>query len=119
MSGNGIVRDHAHAATNRQRTASRSITTPDTIRTRDHARAWCSHIGAHLMQHTITTQYQARQDRQEHPDGTFDNAGRWYPSDTEYRACCDHIRRPSRAWPYTLMQHCRTKKHITQLHADA
>ena len=45
-----------------------------------------------------------------HPSGRFDNAGRWHPT-AEYD-CCRGIRRPSRAYPYTLLNHCRTFRHF-------
>jgi hypothetical protein len=47
-----------------------------------------------------------------HPKGKFDSAGRWYPSNSEVRDCCERIRSPSRRWPYSLMLHCRTAKHV-------
>ena len=59
--------------------------------------------------------YATRKSRREHPDGTFDKAGRWYPSEAETCECCKHIRPPSRGWPYSLMVHCRTMKHIRNL----
>jgi len=50
------------------------------------------------------------QERRANPDGTFDQAGRWYPS---VRCdCCAEIRSPSRQWPYSLMVHCRTARHV-------
>lgn len=62
----------------------------------------------------IETKYKARQSRSEHPSGTFDKAGRWYPDSQEKCSCCN-VRQPSRAYPYSLLLHCRTKKHITNL----
>jgi hypothetical protein len=60
--------------------------------------------------------YVARQRRAVHPQGQFDSAGRWYPyAKTEHRRCCDQIRSPSRRWPYSLMLHCRTAKHVARL----
>jgi hypothetical protein len=59
--------------------------------------------------------YEDRQSRQQHPDGNFDNAGRWYPSADEKCSCCGEVRGPSRAYPYSYMVHCRTSKHIEQL----
>lgn len=59
--------------------------------------------------------YKRRQARAEHPDGSFDKAGRWFPSTSEQRACCQTIRTPSRRWAYSLMLHCRTRKHVRQL----
>lgn len=56
-----------------------------------------------------------RQDRLTHPDGKFDNAKRWWPSDDEECTCCGGIRSPSRSWPYSLMIHCRTAQHVAAL----
>lgn len=67
------------------------------------------------MGRTVKEIYEKRQLRAQHPDGKFDNARRWYPTEDEECECCKHIRRPSRAYPYSLMTHCRTKKHITNL----
>ena len=47
--------------------------------------------------------------RRANPDGKFDSAGRWYP-DQEY-SCCS-VRSPSRAYPYSLLVHCRTAQHV-------
>ena len=63
----------------------------------------------------IDALYSARKARREHPCGKFDNAGRWYPSDSEEQDCCKAIRQPSRAFPYSLMLHCRSKKHIAHM----
>jgi len=69
--------------------------------------------------------YHARRDRILDPDGKFDNGGRWYPSGLpggyggdgeEWQACCLGIRDPSRAYPYTLMVHCRSTAHIADLY---
>ena len=63
--------------------------------------------------------YIKRRGRDEHPSGTFDSAGRWEPTDNESQDCCDSIRSPSRAFPYSYMTHCRTVKHVaTLLNAD-
>lgn len=59
--------------------------------------------------------YYRRKERIDHPDGHFDGGGRWYPSEEERCECCDSIRGPSRRWPWSYMQHCRTKKHIKNL----
>jgi hypothetical protein len=61
-------------------------------------------------------EYLDRKARRSHPDGKFDSGGRWYPSDDETQACCHKIRNPSRAWPWSLMHHCRTEKHVANLH---
>lgn len=59
--------------------------------------------------------YQKRKNREEYPQGRYDKAGRWYPSDEGKCACCYGIRSPSRSWPYSLRDHCRTKKHVRSL----
>lgn len=56
-----------------------------------------------------------RKDRDEHPTGKFDKGGRWYPASQEEQICCSDVRSPSRSWPYSLMLHCRTAKHIAML----
>jgi hypothetical protein len=62
-------------------------------------------------------QFRARRARTEHPDGSFDSAGRWYPDAPERRACCKSVRGPSRSHPYSYMIHCRTANHVAALHA--
>ena len=62
-------------------------------------------------------EYKARQKRSRHPDGRFDGGGRWYPSQSEEQECCLHIRQPSRAYPYSLLTHCRTIQHIAELYS--
>jgi hypothetical protein len=57
-------------------------------------------------------EYLALRDRSKHPDGTFDKAGRFYPSADEMQPCCAYIRTPSRAYPYSYMVHCRTAEHV-------
>jgi len=52
------------------------------------------------------------QDRKIHPDGSFDSARRWYPSETEREECCNSIRSPSRSYPYSMMVHCRSYTHV-------
>jgi len=59
--------------------------------------------------------YIARKNRTEHPDGKCDSGGRWYPTEGERQACCHNIRTPSRRWPWSLVKHCRTKKHVANL----
>ena len=49
------------------------------------------------------------------PDGRLDNAGRWYPTVFERKECCDHIRRPTRRFPWSLRDHCKTVKHVARL----
>lgn len=57
----------------------------------------------------------ARRDRTAHPAGSFDKAGRWYPSESETCACCSSVRSPSRSFPYSYMTHCRTMAHVANL----
>lgn len=59
--------------------------------------------------------FRSRQARYDHPDGCFDNANRWYPSDDERCDCCDYIRSPSRVWPNSLNTHCRSAEHVANL----
>jgi hypothetical protein len=49
---------------------------------------------------------------QSRPDGTWDNANRYYPSDTERETCCTAIRTPSRAFPYSLWRHAHSHRHV-------
>ena len=50
--------------------------------------------------------------RKIHPDGSFDKAGRFYPSKAEWCTCCNAVRTPSRGFPYSYMTHCRTAEHV-------
>lgn len=61
-------------------------------------------------------EYIGRQDRRRHPAGKFDKGGRWYPGEDEECSCCRGVRSPSRAYPYSLMVHCRTIGHVAQLY---
>lgn len=71
---------------------------------------------AHEVKAAALAVYVPRRDRQVNPDGEFDSAGRWYPSSAE--ECGDIarcVRSPSRAWPYSYLVACRTKKHAVNL----
>ena len=48
---------------------------------------------------------------QERPEGSTDDEERWMPSKAEHHDCCDEMRVPSRAWPWTIYQHCFTLDH--------
>ena len=61
-------------------------------------------------------EFVCRELRLHHPDGKFDEGGRFYPSEKEVRDCCANIRAPSRAFPFSLMKHCRTIKHVAKLY---
>lgn len=59
--------------------------------------------------------YQARKNRLVYPTGTSDNAGRWYPSSKENCGVVGSIRPPSRAYPYSYLAACQTRKHCVAL----
>lgn len=48
--------------------------------------------------------------RSAHPAGNFDKAKRFYLENK--CACCDNIRSPSRAWPFTYLNHARSVTHV-------
>lgn len=58
----------------------------------------------------------ARRYRLHHPVGSFDRKSLWYPDAAERQYCCDSIRYPTRAWPYSLMAHCRSARHVAALY---
>lgn len=55
-------------------------------------------------------EYINRRDRICHPGGSFDSGGRF--SLSEKYDCCDGIRSPSRAYPFSEMLHGRTLGHV-------
>lgn len=59
--------------------------------------------------------YERRQFRSEHPDGYFDNARRFYPSDAEDCGVTSSVRSPSRAFPFSYMNACRSLDHCCDL----
>ena len=67
------------------------------------------------LKQQIQDLFDKRKDRVEHPAGSFDRQGRWFPAQEETQDCCRGLRSPSRAWPYSLLLHCRTKKHCQNL----
>lgn len=73
------------------------------------------HLDPDRPLHQAVTRYLARKNRTAHPEGKWDRGGRWYPTGAELRACCNSIRPPSRNWPRSLMQHCRTAEHVAAL----
>ena len=59
----------------------------------------------------------AFKNRESHPSGRFDRPSkRWYPNKEEKQECCTEIHPPSRAYPYALMTHCRSAKHVWHVH---
>ena len=63
----------------------------------------------HFIEAAVTA-YVSLQRRDTHPDGTFDKSKRWEPS--ERFCCCHNIRKPSAAFPYSLLVHARTTQHV-------
>jgi len=59
-----------------------------------------------------TKEYLSRKNRISHPEGSFDKARRWHPSDMERCEACSTVREPSRAYPFSIMTHCRSISHI-------
>lgn len=57
-------------------------------------------------------EYKSLKERRTNPDGYFDDGGRWWPSENEKQECCEGIRTPSRAYPYSLIVHCRSLRHV-------
>lgn len=60
--------------------------------------------------------YELRKSRDEHPEGEFDNAGRWYPSARENCGVTRWARPPSQAWPYSYLIACRSLDHCERLY---
>ena len=67
----------------------------------------------------INVVYRALQDRVIHPEGEFDKGGRWYPSEKENQGVTDIIRSPSKAYPYSYLVACRSKKHVKAIAENA
>lgn len=55
-------------------------------------------------------EYISRRERHSHPAGGFDSAGRF--SLKERHECCEGIRSPSRAYPFSEMLHGRSLIHV-------
>lgn len=70
------------------------------------------------LEAAIEALYIARRDRQASPEGKFDRAGRWYPSEEEDADdFTSAIRCPSANWPYSYLKAACTRKHIKNLAA--
>ena len=59
----------------------------------------------------INDVYSALKNREIHPSGKFDSAGRWYAKHDDLI----NVRWPSRAFPYSQMTACRTKKYVKKV----
>jgi hypothetical protein len=76
----------------------------------------CLRSGQEMAVAVATVVFCMRQERASHPSGGWDDGGRWHPDEHEWQACCGSVRPPSRAWPRSLMTHCRTAKHVAALY---
>lgn len=56
--------------------------------------------------------YARLQARTLHPSGSWDKAGRFFCATRTTLPCCQAVRNPSRAYPYSEMVHARTLKHV-------
>ena len=57
-----------------------------------------------------------RKNRNEDPEGEFDNGGRWYPEGKDAEVFDYSHRSPSRAYPYSYLTACRTAEHCAKLY---
>jgi hypothetical protein len=60
--------------------------------------------------HAAVAHYLDMDDRKARPEGTFDNANRFYLKTTF--KCCEGLREPSRAYPWSQMVHAKTAIHV-------
>jgi hypothetical protein len=61
-----------------------------------------------MNQEDIKKVYEMLKSRTIHPRGSFDDAGRWYANNDDLI----NVRAPSRAFPYSQMNACRTLKYV-------
>ena len=61
-----------------------------------------------VRKEAIQEVYQQLKSREIHPSGEFDSGGRRYSANQDLIS----VRTPSRAWPYSEMNACRTKKYV-------
>lgn len=59
--------------------------------------------------------YELRSSRLRRAEGSFDKAQRFYPVNAELSSCCSGIRSPTRSFPYCLLKHTSTRKHVACL----
>lgn len=57
----------------------------------------------------INNVYEMLKSRTLHPSGKFDNSGKFFAE----HADLINVRNPTRAWPYSHMVACRTRKYVT------
>jgi hypothetical protein len=87
------------------------------LHSQEEAKAMLENVSMEQLVAEANNCYLRRKNRTEHPDGTFYSKGRWYPSKEEKRECCERVSGPSKAYPYSLMLHCRTAIHIAELYS--
>jgi hypothetical protein len=46
------------------------------------------------------------------PEGEKRDYGKWYPLELERQPCCAKIAEPTNRWPYSLLLHCCSAKHV-------
>lgn len=59
----------------------------------------------------IKTVFEMLKNRDINPSGVFDKVGRWYADNDDLIS----VRSPSRAWPYSQMIACRTRKYVKKV----
>lgn len=64
--------------------------------------------------HKAALDFDKLKERESHPDGKRDNAGRFYLN--QKYACCIGIRTPSREFPFSEQTHGRTALHVAHSH---
>jgi len=64
-----------------------------------------------LKEDLINAVYQDLKNRNIHPKGEFDNAGRFYAEHQDLI----NVREPSRKFPFSQMAACRSKKYVTKV----
>jgi len=87
-----------------------------TTKTKREALLWAENAVAQQRLQAAVWEYEDRRERRTHPNGHTDKGGRWYPSDAESQPCCRGVRGPTRSFPWSLMLHCRTLKHVASLY---
>ena len=59
----------------------------------------------------INEVYTMLKDREINPSGYFDDGGRWF----SHNADLIDVREPSRAWPYSQLTACRSRKYVAKI----
>jgi len=48
--------------------------------------------------------------------GKFDKADRFHPDEAELRDCCQRITPPNADNPWSLLEHCKTIRHVARVY---